>query len=247
MKTKKDIRYSNISLLDELDIYLADEEKDVVIYFHGGGFTCGNKYDPHLVQIAESFAKQGYTFVSVNYSLYPDTKFPSYLIEAAKAVKYICDYLKIKHPYISGTSAGAYIAMMLCFNKEYLLNEGIDPLDIKGWIFESGQPTSHFNIMSIEKGVDPYLQRIDEMAPLFYVNKETKLSTALFILYTNDLPNRYEQNKLLISSVRYYDKDAVLDELLLKGNHCEGSSHIDETGDFPFVYESIKWIRKFSK
>ena len=244
MKTKKDIRYSNISPLDVLDIYFADDEKDVVFYFHGGGFTCGSKYDPHLVKIAESFARQGYTFVSVDYSLYPNTKFPSYLIEAAKAVKYVCDFLNIKHPFISGTSAGAYIAMMLCFNKEYLLNENINPLDIKGWIFESGQPTSHFNIMSIEKGVDPYLQRIDEMAPLYYVDNDVKLSPALFILYTNDLPNRYEQNKLLISSVRYYNKNTHLDELLLKGNHCEGSSHIDETGDFPFVYESINWIRK---
>ena len=244
VKTKKDLRYSDISLLDELDIYFADEEKDVIIYFHGGGFTSGSKYDPHMVEIAESFAKKGYTFVSVNYSLYPDTKFPSYLIEAAKAVRFACDYLKIKHPFIAGTSAGAYIAIMLCFNKEYLNNEGINPLDIKGWIFESGQPTSHFNIMSIEKGLDPYLQRIDEMAPLFYVDRDTKLSPALFILYENDLPNRYEQNKLLMSSVRHYNSGAHLDELLLKGSHCEGSSHKDETGDYPFVYESINWIKK---
>ena len=244
MRTEKDLKYSNISPLDELDIYFADEEKDVIIYFHGGGFTSGSKYDPHIVAIAESYARQGYTFVSVNYSLYPNTRFPSYFIEAAKAVKFVCDHLKIKHPFISGTSAGAYIAMMLCFNKEYLFNEGINPLDIKGWIFESGQPTSHFNIMSIEKGLDPYLQRIDEMAPLFYVNKETKLSPALFILYTNDLPNRYEQNKLLISSVKFYNNDAQLDELLLDGNHCEGSSHVDETNDFPFVYQVINWIRK---
>ena len=95
MKTKKDIRYSDISKLDELDIYYADNEKGTIIYFHGGGFTCGSKYDPHLVAIAESFANHGYTFISVNYSLYPDTKFPSYLVEAAKAVGYVCNILKI--------------------------------------------------------------------------------------------------------------------------------------------------------
>ena len=243
MKTKKDIRYSDISPLDELDIYYANEEKDVIIYFHGGGFTCGSKYDPHMVAVAESFANQGYTFVSVNYSLYPNTKFPSYLVEAAKAVGYVCNVLNIKHPFIAGTSAGAYIAMMLCFNKELLLNEGVNPLDIKGWIFESGQPTSHFNIMQIEKGLDPDLQRIDELAPLYYVNKETRLSPALFILYTNDLVNRYEQNKLLISTLHNYDKNCELSEILLKGNHCEGSSHVDESGDFPFVYHTINWMK----
>ncbi|MBO4666705.1 MAG: alpha/beta hydrolase [Bacilli bacterium] len=244
MRTKKDIRYSNISKLDELDIYYAENEKGTIIYFHGGGFTEGSKYDPHMVQVAESFANQGYTFISVNYSLYPDTKFPSYLIEAAKAVGYVCNILNIKHPYISGTSAGAYITMMLCFNKELLLNEGVDPLDIKGWIFESGQPTSHFNIMAIEKGLDPELQRIDELAPLYYVDKNTRLSPSLFILYTNDIVNRYEQNKLLISVLRHYDKECDITELLLNGYHCEGSSHADETGDFPFVYQTIKWIEK---
>lgn len=244
MKTKKDIRYSNISPLDELDIYYAENEKGVIIYFHGGGFTCGSKYDPHMVSVAESFANKGYTFINVNYSLYPDTKFPSFLVEAAKAVGYVCNNLKIKHPYIAGTSAGAYIAMMLCFNKELLLNEGVNPLDIKGWIFESGQPTSHFNIMSFEKGLDPELQRIDELAPLYYVNKETRLSPSLFILYTNDIVNRYEQNKLLISVLHHFDNTADITEMLLNGNHCEGSSHVDESGDFPFVYQTIKWIEK---
>ena len=243
MRTEKDLVYSGLSSLDKLDIYYGKDDREVIIYFHGGGFTEGDKYDPHLVSIAESFANKGFTFVNVNYSLYPNTKFPNYLIEAAKAVKFVCKHLNIKHPYISGTSAGAYIAMMLCFNKDLLLNEGINPMDVKGWIFESGQPTSHFNIMNIEKGLDPYLQRIDELAPLYYVNKETDLTKALFILYDNDMPNRYEQNQLLIQSLRTFKKNIHLDQLLLKGYHCEGSSHADETGDFPFVYQTINWVK----
>ena len=242
MKTEKDLIYSDLSPLDKLDIYYAQNSDKVIIYFHGGGFVEGDKYDTHVVQIAESFANKGYTFVNVDYSLYPNTKFPQYLIEAAKAVKFACDHLNVKHPYISGTSAGAYIAMMLCFNPKYLRDEGIDPNDIGGWIFESGQPTSHFNIMNIEKGLDPYLQRIDELAPLYYVNKETTLSKALFILYDNDLPNRYEQNQLLIRSLKTFNQDVKLNQILLKGTHCEGSSHIDETGDFPFVYQIINWL-----
>lgn len=242
MRTDKNLKYASISPLDILDIYYADNPLGVIIYFHGGGFEEGDKCDEHLVAISESFANKGYTFVNVNYSLYPNTKFPSFLVEAAKAVKFVCDYLHVRNPYISGTSAGAYVAMMLCFNKTFLKDEGIDPLDIKGWIFESGQPTSHFNLMHFEKGLDPMLQRIDELAPLYYVDKDVKLSKALSILYTDDLPNRYEQNKLLISAVKTFNKDVILDDILLKGNHCEGSSHIDETGDFPFVYETIKWI-----
>ena len=87
MKTEKDLRYSALSPLDKLDIYYGKEDGEVIIYFHGGGFTEGDKYDSHVVNIAESFANKGYTFVNVDYSLYPNTKFPSYLIEGAKAVK----------------------------------------------------------------------------------------------------------------------------------------------------------------
>lgn len=242
MKTEKDLIYAKESPLDRIDIYYGKKDGEVIIYFHGGGLIEGDKCDPHLVSIAESFANKGYTFVSVDYSLYPNTKFPKYLIEGAKAVKYVCENLNIKHPYISGTSAGAYIALMLCFNPDYLKNEGINPEDIKGWIFESGQPTSHFNVINIEEGLDPLLQRIDKYAPLYYVNKETKFSKALFILYDNDLPNRYEQNQLLIQSLKSFNKDVNIKQVLLNGYHCEGSSHIDNTGDFPFVNEIIHWI-----
>lgn len=244
MKTKKDIVYSNISPLDKLDIYYAEKEKAVIVYFHGGGFECGDKYDPHLVEISESFASKEYTFVNVNYSLYPNTKFPSYLIEGAKAIKYVLNEFKEQDIYISGTSAGAYLAMMLCFNKEYFINEGVDASRIKGWIFESGQPTSHFNIMRIEKGLNPLLQRIDELAPLYYVDEHVNIVSSLFILYDNDLPNRYEQNQLLIKSVLSFNNNLVLDQVLLHGGHCEGSAHKDKDNEYPFVKEIIKWIER---
>ena len=244
MKTEKDIVYSLVSPLDKLDIYFAEEEKGIMVYFHGGGFTAGDKYDPHVVEIAMSFAHKGYTFVNVDYSLYPNTKFPSYLIEGAQALKYVFNRFKDKDIYVSGTSAGAYLAMMLCYNKKLLLDKGINPLRIKGWIFESGQPTSHFNIMNIEKGLDPMLQRIDEMAPLYYVDKDVISSPALFILYDNDLPNRYQQNQLLISSVLTFNNKLVLDQVLLKGSHCAGSSTKDKDNEYPFVKEAIKWMER---
>lgn len=237
------IQYGSKLIKNELDLYLADNPKDTIIHFHGGGFVSGDKSDPQIIEIAEDFVNHGCNFAAVNYSLYPDAKFPLYLFESAQAVKAICEYLNINNPYISGTSAGAYIAMMLCFNKEYFDSVNINPLKIKGWIFESGQPTSHFNLMNIEKGLDPYLQRIDELAPLYYINKDIRLSKALFILYDNDLPNRYEQNKLLISSIKYYYPDANIEEVLLSGSHCKGSSIKDNDNRYPFTKEIIKWVK----
>ena len=134
--------------------------------------------------------------------------------------------------------------MMLCFNRELLGKHGIKPLDISGWIFESGQPTSHFNLLKFEKGLDPLLQRIDELAPLYYVDKDVILSKALFILYTNDMPNRYEQNQLMIKAVKNFNPSLQLDYILLEGSHCVGSSIKDNDGLCPYVKKTIEWLEK---
>lgn len=239
---KIELRYSDLSPLDLLDIYYPDEPNgEVIISFHGGGFTCGSKNDDSQCGLGKGFSDLGYTFVSVDYSLYPNSKFPNYLVEACKAVKFVCDYLKIKHPFIIGQSAGSWLAMMMCFSP-FLKNEGVNPLDIKGWIFESGQPTSHFNIMNIERKVDPFIQRIDEIAPLYYIYPDVKLSPALVILYENDLPNRYQQNQLLISTVKNYNKEADIKDMLLPGTHCAASGMRNEKGEYPFVKTVLPWL-----
>ena len=237
------IQYDKKPIINELDLYLTDNPKATVIHFHGGGFVEGDKCDPQIIEIAEEFINRGYNFAAVNYSLYPDAKFPLYLFEAAKAIKEVTNHLKDSDIYVSGTSAGAYIAMMLAFNKEYLASVNINPLDIKGWVFESGQPTSHFNLLKLEKGLDPYLQRIDELAPLYYIDENTRLSKALFILYNQDLPNRYEQNQLLISALNHYYPSAHIEQILLNGTHCLASSKKDSDGRYPFTKLAIDFIK----
>lgn len=241
MRIESNVCYSNLSEKCVLDIYYPDKENgEVFIDFHGGGFVEGDKTD--TAELCKGIAKAGYIVVSPNYSLYQNVKFPFYLKEAARAVKYIIDRFNVK-PYVSGHSAGAYIAMMLAYNNELLKEVGLSQADIKGWIFESGQATSHFNIMHQEKGLDPYLQRIDEFAPLYYLNPNTRISRSLFILYTNDMPNRLEQNKLLISATKHYNPDSDITFLLLEGGHCQGCWFDQKINDYPFVMETIKWLK----
>ena len=226
----------------ELDVFVPKKNKGTFIHFHGGGIVEGDKTD--CDSLMTHLADQGLLMFNVNYSLYPNTKFPSFLIEAALAVKYIKERFPHQKIYITGTSAGAYISMMLCFNRELLGKHGIKPLDISGWIFESGQPTSHFNLLKFEKGLDPLLQRIDELAPLYYVDKNVLLSKALFILYTDDMPNRYEQNQLMIKAVKNFNPSLQLDQILLEGTHCAGSSIKDNDGLYPYVKKTIEWLER---
>ena len=229
-----------------MDLFLPDnKEFFTIIHFHGGGLVEGDKGDTH--KFCERLAKQGFAVATANYHLLPKHKFPEFVYDAAEAVRYIKNnidkYGKNKGFIISGQSAGAYLTLMLCFNNEYLSSVNIKNNEIIAWISDAGQPTSHFNILKIEKGLDPLLQRIDETAPIYYVNKNTTFNHLLLLTYENDLPNRVEQNKLLDSTIKNYNKDLEVQLKVLKGYHCHGSSDVDNDGEYEVVKEIINFIK----
>ena len=229
-----------------MDLFLPKQEEFfTIIHFHGGGLVEGDKGDTH--QYAEHLANAGFAVATANYSLLPNAKFPEFLYDAAHAVRYMMDninqYGKCKGFIISGQSAGAYLTLMLCFNKEYLKSVGVNNEDIVAWISDSAQTTSHFNILKYEKGLSPLLQRIDETAPLYYVDEKTKFSRILLMSYEEDLPNRVIQNELLLSTVKNFNKDADIELKILKSWHCHGSSVLDDDDE----YECIKIIKNWFK
>lgn len=232
-----------------LDMYLPSSSGfDTVVYFHGGGLEGCDKTDKSYVEIAKRFAELGYGFVSVNYRLYPTAKFPEYLEDCAEAVAWIKahigEYGGNGELYISGQSAGAWLSMMLCLNKEYLNAVGISPMEIKGWIIDSAQTTSHFNVLKYETGCDPNLQRIDQYAPLYYVDKDTRFTKMLILFYEEDMPCRPEQNVLLIKAVKNFNKDADIVYKQLPGTHVHGSVEKDDDGEYAYVKEAFAWLNR---
>ena len=228
-------------------MFLPDQEEFfTIIHFHGGGLVEGDKGDTH--QYCEHLAKLGFAVATANYSLMPKANFPEFLYDAANAVKFVMDniskYGKCKGFIISGQSAGAWIALMLCLNNEYFEVLNIKNSAILGWISDAAQPTSHFNILKIEKNLDPLTQRIDDAAPLFYVNQNTKFSHILLMAYEQDLPNRVEQNKLLVSTIKSFNEKADIELKILKGYHCHGSSELDNDGEYETVKVIKEWIKR---
>ena len=243
MKSVKNINFHKDLYMD---LFLPNQEEFfTIVHFHGGGLVEGDKGDTH--KYVEHLANAGFAVYTANYSTYPNVRFPQYLFEAAEAVKYaikhISKYGKSKGIIISGQSAGAWITLMLCFNHEYLDSVGIKNSDIAGWISDAAQTTSHFNILKIEQGINPWVQRIDKTAPIYYVDEKVNFSHILLMAYEEDLPSRVEQNKLLVSTVKNFNKDADIELKVLKSYHCHGSSEVDEDGE----YETIKCIKDWIK
>ena len=228
-----------------LDIHLPEcETFPVFLYFHGGGLETGDKSDQQI--FFEYMTSHGIAVISANYRMYPTAEYPDFIEDAAEAsawvIKNIKEYGNPNGIYIGGSSAGGYISMMLCFDKRWLNKYGISPLDFSGFVHDAGQPTCHFNVLR-ERGIDTRRVIIDESAPLFYVGIDDNYPPMLFIVSDNDMPNRYEQTMLLISTLRRFghnDSDTHLK--ILSGNHCEYFNKTDRNGSIfgQIIYEYIK-------
>jgi hypothetical protein len=222
-----------------LDMYLPDTDSPcpVFIYFHGGGIEGGSKKD-----ISEEFKNltlQNIALVSVDYRMYPNAKFPEYIEDTAKAIDFVKKHGEANHLFseifTGGSSAGAYLTMMTYFDNSYLGKYNMKPDSIKGWFFDAGQPTVHFNVLN-ERGLDPRLVRIDEAAPLYFINHDIDSrcqSRTMFIVAENDIESRLEQTKLILKTMEqfHYDMSKVDYKLMSGCTHCSYPIH-DMVSDF---------------
>jgi hypothetical protein len=248
MKEILNLQYDNYEKT-LVDIYLPETENfHTVVFFHGGGLEHGIRRNEIIVEVATALTKAGYAFASVGYRLYPYAKFPDYLLDSAKATAFVKKYVQDcggnGEIIISGQSAGAWLSLMLCLNREYLANEGVETEEIKGWFIDSAQTTSHFNVLQQEKGVHKLTQRIDEYAPLYFLNENTRFSRMMLVLYDQDMACRYEQNMLFYKAVLAFNPEADIEYRLINGTHCSSTKQWNKKGETLFVETFLNWAKK---
>ena len=244
MRKIENIKYSKFEEC-ALDIYLPENSKfSTFIYFHGGGLESGDKKDAEI--LASYLAKKGVAVVSANYRMYPTAVFPDYIKDCASCVAWVFSHIKeygqSNNIYVGGSSAGAYISMMLCFDSKYLGLYGIKPNMIKGYIHDAGQPTSHFNILR-ERGMDTRRIVVDETAPLYFVGRDSEYSDMVFIVSDNDMENRMEQMMLMQSTLKHFGHKIQVD--IIHGTHCEYVLKKDRAGSSVFGKMIYKYIEKW--
>jgi len=236
-----------------LDMYLPETNKScpLFLFFHGGGLDKGDRKNEKYGFI-KYLAERGIAVASADYRLYPDAVFPDFIRDAASAAAFTLKYGKerglFNEIYIGGSSAGAYLAMHLCFNKTYLSEAGVNCNDIKGFIFDAGQPTVHFNVLR-ERGMDPRRVCIDEAAALYYLDENFTNSDhqpkMMFIVADNDMPCRYEQNLMMIKNLEHfgYDMSKVIFHYMKGYSHCAYVSAKDSGGTLIYADMIEKFIR----
>jgi acetyl esterase/lipase len=146
----------------------------VVVFFYGGGWRSGSKAMYRYV--AKALARRGYVAVVPDYRMYPEVRYPDFLDDGARAVRWAKDNAHKfggdpEKLFLMGHSAGAHIAAMLAIDASWLEKVGLAPSrDIAGLIGVSGPydflPLRDETLKIIFGGADrPQTQPINHVTP----------------------------------------------------------------------------------
>ena len=249
MKIIKDMSYSVLKDdMHKIDLHMPDGKcRALLVYFHGGGFVEGSRDLDLLPHFAEDMTEAGIAVASVEYSMYPEAQYPDFVEDAAEAVAYakreLLPLAKCEKLIVSGTSAGAYLTMMLCFDEMWLGKYGVSNEDITAYVHDAGQPTAHFNVLK-ERGIDPSSVVIDEAAPIFHV-KKCDYPPMHFIVSDNDIPDRLNQTKMMIDKLKKCGyPEAKISSVITHGTHVWYVTKVDPDGKNEFAKIIIPFINK---
>lgn len=202
-KTDNDISYRVGAERCALDIAYDSDRKEapVIVWFHGGGLTKGNK------KIPEKLRGKNCVVVSVGYRLYPEASVSEIIDDAAMAVAWVVNnisrYGGDTHKIIlSGHSAGAYLVSMLALDKQHLSKYGVDADQFSLIAPFAGQMMTHFTEKE-SRGIEKTQPVIDSLAPLYHIRKDAPP----FLLVTGDrnleMICRYEENALFCGLMKH--------------------------------------------
>lgn len=127
-----------------LDVYQPQggvRNAPVVVFFYGGSWSKGERADYRFV--GEALASQGIVAVVADYRLSPAVRYPVFVQDSARAVRWARDHAAEygadpARLFVMGHSAGAYNAAMVALDARWLQAEGMKPSQLAGWIGLAG-------------------------------------------------------------------------------------------------------------
>lgn len=128
----------------KLDVYgpgQTSHKVPVVMFFYGGGWSSGSRADYGWA--AKAIASRGFVVVVPDYRLVPQVTYPDFVEDGASATRWAQDHAAQyggdpQSLYLTGHSAGAYIALMLALDDDFLRKAGVNTTSIRGAVGLSG-------------------------------------------------------------------------------------------------------------
>ena len=124
---------------DRLDVFMPEGATNapVVVYFHGGALQNGTKAIGE--GLAHQLAARGVGLVTANYRLSPSVMHPAHMEDATAAFVWTKRHIGTyggdpNRVFVSGHSAGAYLAALMALDPSYLAAHTMQLSDIRGAI-----------------------------------------------------------------------------------------------------------------
>jgi acetyl esterase/lipase len=141
---ERDLRYQP-GVRGTLDLYRpreATHRVPIVVFIYGGSWDHGSKSEYAFV--GEALASAGFLTLIPDYRLYPAVRWPMFLQDNARAVRWAYDHAAEfgadpSELFLLGHSAGAYDALMLALDPQWLAAVHMSPVhDLRGVVGLAG-------------------------------------------------------------------------------------------------------------
>lgn len=158
----------------------------VVVFFYGGSWKSGSRKSYRFM--GEALARSGFVVAVPDYRLYPEARFPEFVEDGARAVRWLSDHAKAyggdpERIVLMGHSAGAHIAALLAFDERYLVREGVPTSSLRGFVGVAGpyafDPLAYRSTKPIFSGVAD----TDQARPITFAGGE---DVAALLLHGTD-------------------------------------------------------------
>lgn len=211
---------------DKLDLFMPEglANAPVVVYFHGGGLQNGEKSIGE--GLGQQLAARGIGLVTANYRLSPSVMHPAHIEDAVAAFAWtkrnIANYGgDANRVFVSGHSAGAYLAALMALDPRYLEAHNLRLSDIRGavpispFLFVEDQDVAPSRPKTVW-GTDETVWLDASVTPYIGGNKPPML----LIYADGDDDWRREQNQRLAAELSDAGNDAAVIEI---ANRTHGS------------------------
>jgi arylformamidase len=219
-----------------LDVYSPSEGKNhpVVVWIHGGGWRQGDKSLVH--NKPKAFVDKGFVLVSINYRFVPNATVNQIAEDVAKAIRWTHDHAKEfggdpNTIIVSGHSAGAQLAALVCTDDRYLKAEMLPLSIIKACVPVDGDTYDvPLQIKTVEdKRANSYRETFGDEASQKNLSSVTHVAKGknippFLILHVADHPETKAQSERLVK---------VLQEsgISAKAYPAEGKNHTTINND----------------
>lgn len=162
-----------------LDVYRTHNgpgSAPVIVFLYGGRWQHGSRGDYRL--LGNAISRQGLVAVVPDYRIYPAARFPDWIQDAARVVRWVQDSIGSfggdpARVFVVGHSAGAHTTALLALDEQYLRAVGLSANAVQGFASLAGPVATEWTDPDVQALMGPR-EQWSMTYPLEYVDGSEK-------------------------------------------------------------------------